>query len=143
VGIPAPGTSLSKAQAPQELTGVSGREEIQGQATETPQRLQDEMKAIVTPEKPVESQRAQEAEKMQAIPDENANGAWRGKKPTFPVIRTMKEGDYVSKHAVEIYGYSSSALIALIQKYNPNIKDISRVKAGEAVIFPALDTPMQ
>jgi hypothetical protein len=55
----------------------------------------------------------------------------------------MKEGDYVSKYAMEIYGYSNNTLITWIHKHNQHIKDMARVKVGETIVFPVLDTPLQ
>jgi hypothetical protein len=62
-------------------------------------------------------------------------------KEVFPITKTMKEGDYVARYAIEIYGYSNNTLIARIHKHNQHIKDMARVKVGETIIFPALDTP--
>jgi hypothetical protein len=64
-------------------------------------------------------------------------------KAALPITKTMKEGDYVSKYAIEIYGYSNNTLIAWIHKHNQHIKDIARVKVGETIVFPALDTRLQ
>jgi hypothetical protein len=44
---------------------------------------------------------------------------------------------------MEIYGYSNNTLITWIHKHNQHIKDMARVKVGETIVFPVLDTPLQ
>jgi hypothetical protein len=48
----------------------------------------------------------------------------------------MGKGDYISKIALEVYGYANEEILALIKKHNPHIKDINRVEVGEKVLFP-------
>jgi hypothetical protein len=55
---------------------------------------------------------------------------------TLPLVRIMSKGDYISKIALEVYGYANEEILALIKKHNPHIKDINRVEVGEKVLFP-------
>jgi general secretion pathway protein A len=55
---------------------------------------------------------------------------------TLPLVRIMSKGDYISKIALEVYGYANDDILALIKKHNPHIKDINRVEVGEKVLFP-------
>jgi general secretion pathway protein A len=61
-----------------------------------------------------------------------------GKKVALPLLRVMQKGDYISKIALEVYGYTSDDILTLIKKHNPQIKDINRVEVGEKVLFPEL-----
>jgi hypothetical protein len=57
-------------------------------------------------------------------------------KAALPLVRIMSKGDYISKLALEVYGYANEEILALIKKHNPQIKDINRVEVGEKVLFP-------
>jgi hypothetical protein len=57
-------------------------------------------------------------------------------KVTLPLVRIMSKGDYISKLALEVYGYANEEILTLIKKHNPQIKDINRVEVGEKVLFP-------
>ena len=57
-------------------------------------------------------------------------------KVALPLVRIMSKGDYISKIALEVYGYANEEILALIKKHNPQIKDINRVEVGEKVLFP-------
>ena len=57
-------------------------------------------------------------------------------KVALPLVRIMSKGDYISKIALELYGYANEEILALIKKHNPQIKDINRVEVGEKVLFP-------
>ncbi|RMF86690.1 MAG: hypothetical protein D6736_14515, partial [Nitrospinota bacterium] len=57
---------------------------------------------------------------------------------SFPVTRVVQEGDYLSKLAVEVYGFVNDALIAWIIEQNPQIEDANRILVGEKILFPAL-----
>lgn len=54
----------------------------------------------------------------------------------LPVIRTLGKGDYVSKLALEIYGFTNDELMIWIKKNNPHIQDINKVKIGDQILFP-------
>jgi hypothetical protein len=60
------------------------------------------------------------------------------KKVELPLRRVLNKGDYISRIALEVYGSASEEILALIQKHNPQIKDIDRVEVGEKVLFPAI-----
>jgi general secretion pathway protein A len=138
-----PNTSLMVSQSLREPAASPEYQEIKEKVSETQKPLEDETKNIVTLEKTLENKSGQEAEPNKKARNENPHEVSPQQKRVFPVTRTMREGDYVSKYAIEIYGFSNSHILALIQKHNPHIKDIERVKVGEAIVFPALDTPLQ
>lgn len=125
------------------LEAASKHEEIQEMATETQKRLEDDTKDIVLPKRTLENESVPEKDMNKTVQNQIANEAAQSQKKVFPVMKTMKEGDYVSKYAIEIYGYSNNTLIAWIHKHNQHIKDMARVKVGETIVFPALDTPLQ
>lgn len=56
----------------------------------------------------------------------------------FPVIRIVKKGEYVSKLAAEVYGFTNNAIIESIKKHNPQIQNIDKVEVGDKVLFPEL-----
>ncbi|GIX47999.1 MAG: hypothetical protein KatS3mg131_2210 [Candidatus Tectimicrobiota bacterium] len=61
----------------------------------------------------------------------------------FPVLHTAQKGDYVSKLAKVIYGYTDDALIAWIAKHNPHLKDINHIEVGDVILFPAPESPRE
>jgi hypothetical protein len=63
-----------------------------------------------------------------------------GKKAALPLLRVMQKGEYISKIALEVYGYANDEILSLIKKHNPQIKDINRVEVGEKVLFPEFRT---
>jgi hypothetical protein len=64
-------------------------------------------------------------------------------KAALPLVRIMSKGDYISKIALEVYGYANEEILALIKKHNPQIKDINRVEVGAKVLFPAPQAALQ
>jgi hypothetical protein len=64
-------------------------------------------------------------------------------KAALPLIRIMNKGDYISKIALEVYGYANEEILALIKKHNPQIKDINRVEVGAKVLFPDHQAALQ
>jgi general secretion pathway protein A len=64
-------------------------------------------------------------------------------KAALPLIRIMNKGDYISKIALEVYGYANEEILALIKKHNPQIKDINRVEVGTKVLFPDHQAALQ
>jgi putative secretion ATPase (PEP-CTERM system associated) len=127
------GSNVSRENAqPAMLDEVPKHEDIQEQATETQKRLEDGTK---------ENKSKLEKDTDKTVQNQISHEVSQPQKKIFPVMKTMKEGDYVSKYVVEIYGYSNNTLIAWIHKHNPQMKDMARVKVGETIVFPALDTP--
>ncbi len=64
-------------------------------------------------------------------------------KYTLPFVASMGKGDYVSKLAVEIYGFSNRDILQWIMAHNPHIKDINRVEVGEKILFPTLSSTIE
>ena len=64
-------------------------------------------------------------------------------KAALPLVRIMSKGDYISKIALEVYGYANEEILALIKKHNPQIKDINRVEVGAKVLFPDHQAALQ
>ena len=127
------GSNVSREDAqPSMLDEASKHEDIKEKATETQKLLEDDTK---------ENKSKLEKDTNKTVQNQISNEVSQPQKKVFPVMKTMKEGDYVSKYAIEIYGYSNHILIAWIHKHNQHIKDMARVKVGETIVFPALDTP--
>jgi hypothetical protein len=120
---------------------TSKHDAIHAQATETQQRREDVAKDSTVSESMVGSELEKETTKT--VMEQTSHEASQQQEKVFPITKSMQEGDYVSKYAIEIYGYSNATLIAWIHKHNPHIKDIARVKVRETVVFPALDTSLQ
>ena len=49
---------------------------------------------------------------------------------------TVKKGDTLAGLATAVYGRSDKAILQLIQQYNPEIKDINMIQAGQELAFP-------
>jgi putative secretion ATPase (PEP-CTERM system associated) len=118
-------------------------EEVKERTNETQERLEDGTKDVITSQTVIENKSGPEKDTDKTVQNQISNKVSQPQKQTFPVMKTMKEGDYISKYAVEIYGYSNNSLIAWLHKHNPHIKDMARVKVGETVIFPVLDTLLE
>jgi general secretion pathway protein A len=56
----------------------------------------------------------------------------------FPVIKTARKGDFVSILAIEVYGFSNSAVIKIVKQHNPQIKNLNRISIGDKILFPDL-----
>jgi general secretion pathway protein A len=61
------------------------------------------------------------------------------KESIFPLTKTIVKGDYISRIAVEVYGFTNSRVIEAIKNRNPQIEDMNRVDVGDKIIFPKLD----
>ena len=64
-------------------------------------------------------------------------------KRSLPLIKTVQQGDYVVKLAIEIYGFSHYELIAWLKENNPHIEDINRIRIGDVILFPPLDVTLE
>ncbi len=53
-------------------------------------------------------------------------------------IRTIKRGDQIVKVALEVYGFSNSAVIDWIKKNNPQLRNINRLDVGMQLALPPL-----
>jgi type II secretory pathway predicted ATPase ExeA len=134
--------SLETTQ-PLMLDTASKHDGLQEKETEAQQRLEDNTIDIILPQSPLETESIPEKDLKTTAQNHIANESSQPQKEVFPRTKTMKEGDYVSKYAMEIYGYSNNTLITWIHKHNQHIKDMARVKVGETIVFPVLDTPLQ
>jgi general secretion pathway protein A len=77
-----------------------------------------------------EPQTGQVAAEQRVVLDTNTAG--------WPLVKVMQKGDYISRLAVEIYGSVNEAILEMIRKHNPQIKDLNKVEVGEKVLFPKL-----
>ena len=50
----------------------------------------------------------------------------------------VKDGDTLTKLATNIYGYANDEILKLIQKNNPEIRDINLIETGRTINFPRL-----
>jgi phage tail protein X len=53
-------------------------------------------------------------------------------------VRLVKKGDQLTRLAVEVYGFSSPAVLEWIKKHNPQLYDVNRVDVGMALTLPPL-----
>ncbi|MBE7558917.1 AAA family ATPase [bacterium] len=54
------------------------------------------------------------------------------------VTRIVREGDFLSRLCVEVYGFSNSQVLELVREANPQIADVNRIMVGDVIRFPAL-----
>jgi general secretion pathway protein A len=52
--------------------------------------------------------------------------------------RTVKRGDQIVKVALEVYGFSNSAVTDWIKKNNPQLRNINRLDVGMQLVLPPL-----
>lgn len=75
-------------------------------------------------------------------PSESLGDQGLKEKAGFPRLmkRTIavKPGDTLIELSLEIYGHADERTLRLIQKKNPQIKDINRIEVGQVVTFPRL-----
>jgi hypothetical protein len=121
---------------------ASPPEDRQAQATGTQQHVEGDTLNPIVPVSPLNTASVPEQDTQTTAQHHVTHEASPPQKEAFPITKTMKEGDYVSKYAMEIYGYSNNTLIVWLHKHNQHIKDMARVKVGETIVFPALDTPL-
>jgi hypothetical protein len=54
------------------------------------------------------------------------------------VTRGVKPQEALLKIIVEVYGKSNETLLDIVQRYNPSIKNINFIYAGQKIVFPKL-----
>jgi general secretion pathway protein A len=72
-------------------------------------------------------------ERPEFLPEHQAMDA-----TTLPITRTVRKGEYVSRMAIEVYGFSNQEVLDALRRHNPQIADINRVVEGDKILFPAL-----
>ena len=92
--------------------------------------------------------RASSARQNAAKPENDSSAAVHQAPPTpgdaapppsrsaLPVRKIVKPGDTLYRLTLETYGGTSRELFQWIQKHNPHIKDITKIKIGDQIIFP-------
>jgi general secretion pathway protein A len=53
-------------------------------------------------------------------------------------VRTVKRGDQIVKVALEVYGFSNSAVLDWIKKNNPQLRNVNRLDVGMQLALPPL-----
>jgi type II secretory pathway predicted ATPase ExeA/phage tail protein X len=61
------------------------------------------------------------------------------KAPELVRIR-VRQGDTLVQLAADFYGRADSVILDLIQKYNPDVADLNRIRVGQELVFPPLDS---
>jgi general secretion pathway protein A len=51
----------------------------------------------------------------------------------------VKEGDTLAELATSMYGRVNGDILRLIQRNNPGVQDIDRIRVGQRIVFPPLD----
>jgi general secretion pathway protein A len=64
-------------------------------------------------------------------------------KRSLPLTKTVRQGDYVVKLAIETYRFSTQELITWLKENNPHIEDINRIRVGDVLLFPPLDVTLE
>jgi general secretion pathway protein A len=59
-------------------------------------------------------------------------------KHDFPITQIIRKGDYVSKLAEKVYGFTNGDVIKILKEHNPQIEDMNKVKVGDSILFPEL-----
>lgn len=52
--------------------------------------------------------------------------------------RVVRQGDFLSRLCVEVYGFSSGELLEMVREANPQIADPNRIMVGDIIRFPDL-----
>jgi len=50
----------------------------------------------------------------------------------------VKRGDTLAQLATEVYGWADQKVLNLIQKHNPEIRDVNQIRIGQKIFFPPL-----
>ena len=58
---------------------------------------------------------------------------------TIAETRVIERGDCLFNLTREIYGLTNKKLIEIVQKNNPNIKNVNQLSIGEKILFPELN----
>ena len=58
------------------------------------------------------------------------------KRPPARAVWVVKEGDNFFRMVLEVYGFSDAALWDHVRKSNPGIRDFTKIRIGEKIIFP-------
>jgi hypothetical protein len=136
--VSGPGESL--AVHPDPLEPFAWLKQDGEQMLETGVPSQGNIKDADIPEKQIADEETQKKAIIQTKVSEPSKETFEAKNIQFPIRKTVKKGDYVSKYAMEIYGFSNNALFTWLQKHNPHIKDMNSIEVGDVLVFPALDT---
>lgn len=73
-----------------------------------------------------------------------AGGSGQRTEPSAGAKRiAVKEGDYLAKIAMGVYGRADRYILELIKKNNPEITDINSISVGQEIVFPDLSQPSE
>ena len=70
--------------------------------------------------------------------------AWRrhiqNNEPGFACqsLQALEKGDQIAKVALEVYGFSNTAVLEWIKKNNPQLYNVNRVEVGMQLTLPPL-----
>ncbi len=81
--------------------------------------------------------RLEPSEGREGIPPSSASPSATGK--TKRVV--VKEGDYLAKLALQVYGRADPRVIDAIRVHNPDLRDIHTLSVGQVLVFPSLESP--
>jgi hypothetical protein len=137
-GVVAPSGQSANVPPLQDLLDVSSRGAGVERAAEMPSALEEQERPAGVPESPVARPFEPTPGVHKAGQHTTAEDITHPQNIAFPVIKSIKKGDAVSKYALEVYGNSNSETLEFIKKHNPNIKDIDYIKVGEKMIFPGI-----
>lgn len=85
-----------------------------------------------------EDRKIEPGDLMQPEGPKEMHGIFQRKDKEFFKSVIAKPGDTVIQLAANVYGRADEKILNLIQKYNPEIKDIDWIDVGQEIIFPPL-----
>lgn len=130
-----------ESQPPQEADKVVVREKLSEGSrlppTSEPRGPASKQVEVVQPAPPVP------VEEPKPLPRPEEGKAVVPKKEAYPRTATVKEGDTLAELAASMYGSVNGQILSFIQKHNPALDDINRIRVGQEIVFPPLDKVAQ
>lgn len=122
---------------------------VQEEAVESPQKVNG--KITEKDEKKVEENRIGERKKQEkqnvetpviqnVAPPEEGNLIDKNTVGPLKTI-TVERGDTLLALVAKVYGFADEKVLDLVQRNNPDLKDIDRIEIGQQIAFPRIDTP--
>jgi general secretion pathway protein A len=96
---------------------------------------EEQMKLSV--DKPEISQTEQSSSAKQKIKPPEEKPVPEPSLASSAIIRTVEKGDSLFSLTQKVYGHADEKLVAMVQRYNPWIKDIENLPVGVDIQFPA------
>jgi len=100
-----------------------------------------ETQAVENLERPIETEQEDKSQiKLEEIKKRESQKSTK-ENPLALKSLIIKNGDTLSKLAFKLYGTFDNNIINLIRKYNPEIKDLNRIRVGKNLVLPLTSLP--